>query len=105
MDILEVSAKFNFFRDCSWSLTWSDMTLHWQMQSGKRFSLLKFFFKTIKFFFSRRLILSDVPTMAIEKVHMYQNTSIMQVDFTLCFTDFSWDPFDSVADPDPGHEQ
>ena len=42
--------------------------------------------------------------MAIEKVHMYQNTSIMQVDFTLCFTDFSQDPFDSVADPDPGHE-
>jgi DNA-directed RNA polymerase I and III subunit RPAC1 len=26
----------------------------------------------------RRLILSDVPTMAIEKVHIYQNTSIMQ---------------------------
>jgi len=26
----------------------------------------------------RRLLLSDVPSMAIEKVHMYQNTSIMQ---------------------------
>eukprot|EP00088_Acartia_fossae_P014083 TRINITY_DN17504_c0_g1_i4.p1 TRINITY_DN17504_c0_g1~~TRINITY_DN17504_c0_g1_i4.p1 ORF type:complete len:336 (-),score=74.90 TRINITY_DN17504_c0_g1_i4:55-1062(-) len=26
----------------------------------------------------RRLLLSDVPTMAIEKVHIYQNTSIMQ---------------------------
>merc|ERR1719427_1235195 len=26
----------------------------------------------------RRILLSDVPTMAIEKVHMYQNTSIMQ---------------------------
>eukprot|EP00088_Acartia_fossae_P018009 TRINITY_DN20330_c0_g1_i1.p1 TRINITY_DN20330_c0_g1~~TRINITY_DN20330_c0_g1_i1.p1 ORF type:complete len:336 (-),score=51.85 TRINITY_DN20330_c0_g1_i1:116-1123(-) len=26
----------------------------------------------------RRLILSDVPTMAIEKVHIYQNTSVMQ---------------------------
>jgi len=26
----------------------------------------------------RRLMLSDVPTMAIEKVHIYQNTSIMQ---------------------------
>ena len=27
----------------------------------------------------RRILLSDVPSMAIEKVHMYQNTSIMQV--------------------------
>jgi len=26
----------------------------------------------------RRLLISDVPSMAIEKVHMYQNTSIMQ---------------------------
>jgi len=26
----------------------------------------------------RRILLSDVPTMAIEKVHIYQNTSIMQ---------------------------
>ena len=26
----------------------------------------------------RRVLLSDVPSMAIEKVHMYQNTSIMQ---------------------------
>jgi len=26
----------------------------------------------------RRIMLSDVPTMAIEKVHIYQNTSIMQ---------------------------
>jgi len=26
----------------------------------------------------RRILLSDVPSMAIEKVHMYQNTSIMQ---------------------------
>jgi len=26
----------------------------------------------------RRILLSDVPTMAIEKVHMYQNTSVMQ---------------------------
>jgi len=26
----------------------------------------------------RRLILSDIPTMAIEKVHIYQNTTIMQ---------------------------
>lgn len=26
----------------------------------------------------RRLLLSDVPSMAIEKVHLYQNTSIMQ---------------------------
>jgi len=26
----------------------------------------------------RRLLISDVPTMAIEKVHIYQNTSIMQ---------------------------
>ena len=28
----------------------------------------------------RRILLSDVPTMAIEKVHMYQNTSVMQVN-------------------------
>ena len=27
----------------------------------------------------RRLLLSDVPSMAIEKVYNYQNTSIMQV--------------------------
>ena len=27
----------------------------------------------------RRILLSDVPTMAIEKVHLYQNTSVMQV--------------------------
>ena len=26
----------------------------------------------------RRILLSDIPSMAIEKVHMYQNTSIMQ---------------------------
>ena len=27
----------------------------------------------------RRILLSEVPSMAIEKVHIYQNTSIMQV--------------------------
>ena len=27
----------------------------------------------------RRILISDVPSMAIEKIHMYQNTSIMQV--------------------------
>ena len=33
-----------------------------------------------------RLLLSDVPSMAIEKVHMYQNTSIMQVTFLISYT-------------------
>ena len=28
--------------------------------------------------------MSDVPSMAIEKVHMYQNTSIMQVCIEKC---------------------
>ena len=27
----------------------------------------------------RRILLSDVPSMAIEKVHLYNNTSIIQV--------------------------
>ena len=27
----------------------------------------------------RRVLLSEVPAMAIEKVHLYQNTSVMQV--------------------------
>ena len=33
----------------------------------------------------RRILLSDVPSMAIEKVHMYQNTSIMQVTRLILF--------------------
>lgn len=31
----------------------------------------------------RRILLSDVPSMAIEKVHVYNNTSIIQ-DEVLC---------------------
>ena len=27
----------------------------------------------------RRILLSEVPAMAIEKVHLYQNTTVMQV--------------------------
>jgi len=60
----------------------------------------------------RRLLLSDVPTMAIEKVHIYQNTSILQDEVLahrlgliplkahpLLFT---WKPEDS---PDEGTEE
>jgi DNA-directed RNA polymerase I and III subunit RPAC1 len=28
----------------------------------------------------RRILLSDIPSMAIEKVHLYNNTSIIQAD-------------------------
>ena len=31
----------------------------------------------------RRILLSEIPSMAIEKVHIYQNTSIMQVSYIL----------------------
>ena len=30
----------------------------------------------------RRILLAEIPSMAIEKVHIYQNTSIMQVQFS-----------------------
>jgi DNA-directed RNA polymerase I and III subunit RPAC1 len=30
----------------------------------------------------RRVLLSEVPAMAIEKVHLYLNTSVMQVSCT-----------------------
>lgn len=31
----------------------------------------------------RRILLSEVPAMAIEKVHLYQNTSVMQVTLSV----------------------
>jgi DNA-directed RNA polymerase I and III subunit RPAC1 len=31
----------------------------------------------------RRILLSEVPAMAIEKVHLYQNTSVMQVTISV----------------------
>jgi len=61
----------------------------------------------------RRVLLSDVPCMAIEKIHMYQNTSIMQdevlahrlglLPLTADPREFEWTPLDWT--PETGTEK
>ena len=33
----------------------------------------------------RRILLAEVPTMAIEKVHIYNNTTIIQDEVSKCY--------------------